>query len=210
MKNQIVALLIGVILLGSFSSFAQSDKAIKNGMNLNFVLGFPSSDYAFPEGVLYGEQYPVIFGLQVNSRWYIKPQRDWGIGVLVNFLDVNFAFKKEANDSYYKATLQAGGLGVGPVGTYKLADDMALDLYYNLRPTGMITAIVSDNNVFTEGDDFDIGLTHVVGVAYRYDILVVGVEFNFGKAGIWELSDGDFYPVAQKVGSTRIMLGVKF
>ena len=210
MKKQATTLIVGVFLLGVFSGSAQSDKAIKNGMDIKFSLGFPSTDYALPGELIYGEQYSVIFGLQLSSRWYISPQETWAVGILANYLDLNFGFKNGPNDSYYKATLQASGLGVGPIGTYKLMDDMALDAYYNIRPTGMFSAIVEDGSLFVAtGEDYDIGLTHAVGLAFRYNVLMVGVEFNFGEAGMWELSDDDFYTPAQKVGNTRIFLGVK-
>ena len=97
-------------------------------------------------------------------------------------------------------------LKIGPSVTYALTDEIGLDLYYSLRPTAAVS-INEDSfgNIVSVGG----GLTHAVGVGFRYGVLNVAFEPNFGNI---ETANTDFSSLISNtsIANTRIVLGFKF
>lgn len=105
---------------------------------------------------------------------------------------------------------------IGPVGTYVLNNDMALDAYYNLRPAGFASVmIVSESNEDETYSYAGFGFTHALGVAFRYKALNIGLEYVAGSIdseGTYQGSFGDEDLSRQKniANNFRIMIGAKF
>jgi hypothetical protein len=74
-----------------------------------------------------------IWGLQVGNRWYFNPKENHGIGLMVNWLDITIGAKSD--DGWVRSITDFSFLEIGPVGTKVLTNNIALDAYYNLRPT---------------------------------------------------------------------------
>jgi len=210
--KKITGLFISLLLLGGLSTALHAqDKAIKKGFGLNFSIGVPTGDLAADFDTDEGFEAPITFGLQISNRWYIMPQDEYGFGILVNWLDVALG-SKEIETDVRSALYQMSFLEFGPIGTYALDDNMAIDGYYNLKPSFMI-------NIWGDNDygfgTFGSGFTHAVGAAFRYEVFSVGLEMNFGKINgvFYDTEDGVSDDIDVKDIPTsvfKINLGFKF
>jgi len=108
---------------------------------------------------------------------------------------------------------------IGPIGTYALTKDIALDAYYNLRPTGLASAIMlSANSGSYEDEKYSgVGFTHALGAAVRYKALNIGLEYVAGGINSegtlsysGSTSDETLETKKNVVNNVRIMLGAKF
>ena len=83
---------------------------------------------------------------------------------------------KFCRKQYSRLTVEATFLEFGPIGTYVLNSTMAVDAYYNLRPTGLATvAFDEDGNIL--GDEvYGSGFTHALGAAFRWKVLSVALN----------------------------------
>lgn len=214
------------------NSFAQDSKTLSNGFSVNLVVGFPSAEFGAPENVSGDEKYGALFGLKLGNRWYFAPQEKYGFGLMVNWLDLAAGFKSGTRNSeltqetsdWAKTTFDVTLLGLGPIGTFALNDDMAIDGYYNLRPTVLIMGEVSSDPAGIADDGTvgyaGFGITNTLGAAFRWKVLNVGVEYVFGKVNCQgkytgptiagELEDGDLPDAKLSTNSVRLVLGVKF
>src|SRR5690606_22295039 len=112
-----------------------------------------------------------------------------------------------------KATIDLSLIEVGPIGTYAINRNMALDGYYNLRPTIMGTAILDSG-----GDGFTwsgTGFTHAAGVAFRVRVFSVGLEHVFGRIRNADFADTtapsqSIYKTTLLANNFRLLVGVKF
>ena len=153
-------------------------------------------------------------GIEWGNRWYFSPTETMGFGLMINWLDATYS-KKEISVSgiptLTRAVLDLTFIEIGPLGTYALSDDMAVDGYYNLRPT-WFTSVLSDN---TESFGYSgFGFSHAIGAAFRYKIFNVGMEYVFGGINSIAVSskneDINIADVKTKANSFRIKLGFKF
>jgi hypothetical protein len=223
MMNKNIILLI-IVLLTSFTTnlYAQKDRKLSNGASVNLVIGFPSSTYGMTSDDKMDSKYQLgsIWGIQWGNRWYFKPKEKYGIGLMVNWLDITAGIKSGTESGYdwARSVADVSFIEVGPVGTYVLTKDIALDAYYNLRPTGfasitMITPDSGDDQTFTYSG---FGFTHALGAAFRYRALNVGFEYIMGSIN----SDGTYnlgsfsertLDSQKNVANTfRIKIGAKF
>lgn len=229
-----IGILVSLMLLVAFVSntFAQKSRTLSNGFSVNFVTGFPSASFGAPESVSSDEKYGALFGLKLGNRWYFAPQENYGFGLMVNWVDFAMALKSgtdtyiDDNDisvasDWARTTMDITFLGLGPIGTYAINDDMAIDGYYNLRPTFLISGEVqtlSSDDLTTAYGGF--GLTNALGAAFRWKVLNVGVEYVMGKVNakgtqtVPSLNGGtetvDLADEKLSTNSVRIILGVKF
>ena len=201
------------LLTGLFSaSFAQKTPALKNGFSIKAQLGFPSASFGVIEDIEDDYKYGVTYGLQVGHQWYFYKPESLGIGLMINWVDVSGTTKKVTNalGVLDRATLDIGVLEFGPVFTYAIDDPMAIDVYYNFRPTVMSTAYKVDDE---DGEAFGgFGVTHAFGAGFRYRLLYVGVEYVTGKVKISQDSTDPKIWEDEKMASDcfRILVGVKF
>jgi hypothetical protein len=216
-------LLIAIILLVGLTTnlFAQKDRTLSNGFSVNLILGFPSNTYGVQSDSQIDDQYTMgtIWGVQIGNRWYFKPKEKFGFGLMVNWADFAMGIKSgsDSDGDWARATIDFAFLEVGPVGTVKLADNLALDAYYNLRPTVLSSASVFSSSG-SEDDTYayvGVGVSHAIGAAIRYKIFNFGMEYTFGainSKGTYSGSSDNVTMEDQKnmVNSFRLKFGLKF
>lgn len=210
MKKAKSILLIIIILSFSINLIAQKDRKLSNGFSINLITGIPSKTYATPSDMLPEDfGFKAIYGLQLGNRWYYKPNDRYGVGLMVNWLDITFAAKVDA--SY---ALDISLIEFGPLYTKVLNENVAIDAYYNLRPTffGRGDKITNDDLLVYRGFNF----MHSFGLAYRWKTLNVGIEYLTGsvngKEGSLKGSSTMLTGEDKKLSanSFQILLGVKF
>jgi len=182
--------------------------------------GFPNSDYGVEGSIANTVDFNsgLLLGVQIGNRWYFERQEEYAIGIMVNWFDISIAANAQSTNipgfpDLAKATLDFALLEVGPVGTYKLKENKAIDGYYNLRPTILSSFVVDSDGEGLGSAGF--GITHAIGFAYRYKAFYVGPEFVFGKIKGVDVVDAndinDVYGEADiNAKSFRILVGFKF
>jgi hypothetical protein len=219
--NRRITLLV-TILLVSFTHrvFAQKDRKLTNGFSINLNVGIPSDHYGVPKDNNISEMYMLgsFWGLQLGNRWYFSPKEQYGIGLMVNWIDITAGVKagSGSNFDYARSVADVSFFEIGPLGTYILTKDIALDAYYNLRPSGFATVLLksySDGDIITTYAGF--GFTHALGAAFRWKALNIGLEYVMGSVNC-EGTYSDSYDektLAERknvANNFRIMIGAKF
>jgi hypothetical protein len=222
MKKSVILLSIILMSGATTNLFAQKDRKLTKGFSINLVTGIPSAQYGVSKSDNIDAEYQLgsIWGLQLGNRWYFNPTEQYGIGLMVNWIDITAGVKAGSESSYdwARAVVDFSFCEIGPVGTYVLTKDIALDAYYNLRPTGFSSGMVWSP---TSGDDDEtyvyagFGFTHALGAAFRYKALNIGLEYVMGgikSEGTYSGPDGDEDLESQKniANNFRIMIGAKF
>jgi len=220
--KKIITLLSIILLIGLTSNlFAQKDRKLSNGASINLVIGIPSSTFGVESDSEIDSKYQLgsIWGIQWGNRWYFKPKENYGFGLMVNWLDITAGVKTGTEDGsdWGRSVADVSFFELGPIGTYAITKDIALDAYYNLRPTGFASVmLISDS-----GDDetytySGFGFTHALGAAFRYKALNIGLEYVMGSIdsdGTYNLgTSNEETLVSQKnvANNFRIMIGAKF
>lgn len=208
-----ITITILLCLFGMASEvIAQKNRTLSNGFSFKVELGFPSASYGWDDKVDSDYEYETLIGFQLGNQWYFNQKEKYGIGLMVNWIDFSMTRKMTTGPygTFARATVAFGFLEIGPVGTYVLSENMALDAYYNLRPTSMATAYAN------EGDDpvsyGGLSFTHAIGAGFRYDALFLGMEYEFGKVEISQSSTGEEFYGETKINANnfRFLVGVKF
>lgn len=212
MKKSIFILTIVILLGGLTEGFAQKNRTLSKGFSIKAQLGFPTANYGTIEDVDDEFKFGPSYGLQIGNQWYFSPKENYGFGLMVNWFDVTFTRKKTdiAGAEFDRASTDYSLLEFGPVGTYALNEEMAVDGYYNLRPTIMATAYQ------LEGEDAEgyggFGITHAFGAGFRYNVLYFGLEYVLGSVKVSQDSTDPevFKDEKINVNCLRILLGIKF
>jgi hypothetical protein len=212
MKRIVIFLAVILFTATTATSFAQKSRTLSKGFSINFISGIPVSPYGYAIGGDVSSDYGKLFGLQIGSRWYFSPGEKFGAGLMVNWFDITASYKSFQNSSEAVVCADVSLFEVGPVATFALTNDIALDGYYNLRPTGYAVGYTYD-----EGANLEMyagsGISHAFGTAFRWKVLNVGLEYNFGAIKISN-TDSESYDAENKykfnINNFRIMLGVKF
>ncbi|GEM_PF-1981027 len=216
MKKALLFLAMILITGLATNSFAQKDRALKNGFSINLIVGLPAENYGLPSDAELDSDYKLgpLAGLQIGSRWYFHPGEKFGVGLMVNWFDITAALKTNKEGSYTMTRVVADAtfLELGPVVTYKIAENLAVDGYYNLRPTGFATIISSKFGDESDSESYaGFAPTHAFGAAFRYNILSVGAEYVLGKVKCSNTDSEGYDPTDKFVANNiRIMIGVKF
>jgi len=217
MKKNLIFLAIIIFTGITINTFAQKDRKLSNGFSINLVTGFPSSTYGLPKDsqVNASEELGGIWGLKIGNRWYFSPKEKYGIGLMVNWFDFTIAMESDqiSGTTITNAVADVSFLQFGPVGTYAATENIALDGYFNFRPT------VFENLSVPSGDDAygwaGFGFSYALGGAFRYKILNVGIEYVFGGINTSYITTGssssndpsNTYKLM--TNSFRILLGLK-
>lgn len=165
--------------------------------------------------------YGAIWGVQFGNRWYFSPQEKYGFGLMVNWVDFAMGLKTgtEENEDWARTTMDITFCEFGPIGTFAINDAIAIDGYYNLRPTFIVSgSATTDPQGIAEDETFGyagFGLSNTLGAAFRWKVLNVGVEYVFGSVNSTGKytgpdGDGDLPDMKQSTNSVRLVLGVKF
>ena len=216
MKKNIFLLAIFIFTCVATSSFAQKDRKLSNGFSINLVTGFPSKTYGIPKDAQIdaSDELGGIWGLKIGNRWYFNPKEKYGIGLMVNWFDISMALRDQVNsNSSTNAIADFSFLQFGPVGTFAATENIALDGYFNFRPTAFENLVVPNS-----GDSYGyagVGFSYAIGAAFRYKILNIGIESVFGGIKTSYITTGsssssdptDTYTLM--TNSFRILLGLK-
>jgi hypothetical protein len=221
MKKNILFLAITIFSCITVNSFAQKNRTLSNGFGINLIIGFPSGTYGVTSDSQIDDQYKFgsIWGLKLGNRWYFSPKEKFGFGLMVNWIDLTAVYKQGTtnSDTWQREVVDFSFLEFGPVATYAISNDIALDAYYNLRPTGFGSVLDYKSGTGTGSDEtftyIGVGISNALGAALRYKVLNVGFEYVFGSIK----SDGtysgpnDITLESQKnvINNFRIVLGVK-
>jgi len=220
MKN--IVILLSIILVTGFTTnlFAQKDRKLTNGFSVNLNVGIPSGQYGVASEDRIDSEYQLgsIWGIQLGNRWYFNPKEQYGFGLMVNWVDITAGVKSgtKSNYDWARSVADVSFFEIGPIGTYALTKDIALDGYYNLRPTGFASIMM-----FTSSDEDEtytyvgFGFTHAIGAAIRYKALNIGLEFVMGSVnsdGMYsgDANDEDLASQKNIANNFRIMIGAKF
>lgn len=202
-------------------AFNLSAKNEDNGFGLKLNVGIAGGAYTKEYTVSgYGISYSssvdmdrsgIGGGLALDNRWYIKPQPKWGIAVDARWLDFQYsACSLDDDDNVDINSIEAGILGVGPLFTYYLNDDMAIDAYYNIVPTLAVAASSSDDDNSDDMTYLGFGVAHHVGAAFRYKVFQGGVEYRLGKINVENTDDDWDDDMDAPMNQFRIFVGFKF
>lgn len=214
-------LLLTVLFAVSLTMQVSAQRAIKNGFSIQANIGFPSTLYGASvdaeKSDLEDYSYGTSIGFQLGNRWYIMPQEKWGVGIMVNWIDFNFAVKggSEYGYDWARTTMDFTFIEFGPIGTFALNPDMAIDGFINYRPTLLISAWVVDASDYTEGS-VGFGGTYTFGAAFRWKVLSVGLEYVGGKVNSAVAAESGDYTYDDlpnediSSNNVRLVLGVKF
>jgi hypothetical protein len=197
--------------------FAQKDRKLSNGFSINLVTGFPSSTYGLPDDsqINASEELGGIWGLKIGNRWYFSPKEKYGFGLMVNWFDFTISMESDqvSGNTLTNAVADVSFLQFGPVGTYAATDNIAIDGYFNFRPT------VFENLLIPSGGDAygyaGVGFSYAIGAAFRYKILNIGIESVFGGINTSYIETGDSSgsdpndTYKLMTNSFRILLGLK-
>jgi hypothetical protein len=219
-----LAILFSIIVLTGLTTnlFAQKDRKLTKGFSINLVAGVPSGSYGVSKDDNIDSKYQLgsIWGLQLGNRWYFSPKENYGFGLMVNWVDITAGVKigSESSLDWGRSVADVSFFELGPVGTYALTKDIALDGYYNLRPTGFASVMVitypsgsRDDETYTYAG---FGFTHAIGAALRYKALNIGLEYVVGGVNSEGTYTGEYdedLDTQKNIANNfRIMVGAKF
>jgi len=208
-----------LLLSMTFESRAQSEM-LENGFSLKFSFGFPPSQYGFDGDLPLPEelQLETTFGLEIGNQWYFLEKDRFGLGLDINWFDVTYGKAKMDNillGSADRITLEGSFIEFGPIATFAINDLFAIEGYYNLRPTYMVTYYYenSDDYVLVRNFNFLNGL----GIGAKLKFFYLGYEYTFGNingdvSGGGEYEDvGLLYDKQKMDGSnSKLIIGFKF
>ena len=214
-------LFVLIIAISAFANVSAQDtkptpknRTLSKGFSIKIEYGIPSASYGTDIPVASDWKYGITVGLQIGNQWYFNPGEKLGFGLMVNWFDCSFAAKSVEDAT--RATIDLSVMELGPIATYALSNEMAIDAYYNLRPT-----MVQNFSRWTSswgghtGEYSDTrsgyGFTNALGAGFRWRALSIGMEYEFGSVSE---SDGSLWsnentPI-MKVNGFRILFGAKF
>ena len=232
------------------NTFAQT-QGDDNGFGIKLFAGFGGDKYGLSTEEIdmldeteSDDLYKKVttFGLSLDNRWYVANPGRFGIAVNARWLDCSFGRRKyEAEFSILSAEsktqyIDFGLLGVGPMGTFYLNNDMAIDLYYNIQANasvfkGSVDASIdlSLDDIFLSDDDDDyfiswededdsddssvnaaFGVAHFIGADFRFRKFQVGVEYKIANLKGTDWGDDDVSYTKFRQNQLRVFLGLKF
>jgi hypothetical protein len=212
-EKMVKKLLIGfAAVCMSVSSMAQID----NGFGLDFAVGVPSEFYGLDTKWEKGLDGGANFGIKLTSRWYVFNDHNMGIGVQARWLDIYGG--RRTHEEFRVGTIDMSLFGLGPIFSYDIGNDMAIDAFYNLRPMLMVTPIATKFQDNWEYEDVALagGVGHSAGASFRFRVLSLGAEYSFGSLRATYFDEDSLEDEAEREksrissNSFRINLGFKF
>lgn len=215
--RKITILLLTVLLLGAVNN-VQAQRTLSKGFSVSGAIGIPFGTYGYSEAPASNYQLSSYMGVQMGHRWYFSPSKTFGVGLMINWLDISLGATGdvENNIDWGKAVFDITVLEFGPIATYAISDDIALDGYFNIRPGIVSTAFVEipTSGVQESWVYAGSGFTHTLGAAFRWKALNVGLEYVGGGINCVGTYDGNSTSTIPdkriQLNSLRLMVGAKF
>lgn len=201
--------------VGLLNKTKDSDSMLGNGFFVNLGIGLPSMTQT--EFTKKTQNMGVQPTLQLGNQWYFvrNSAENLGFGLNVSWLTFGASsYKVDATNQTLNAfDLYISPLRFGPMGTYAINEDMAIDGFFDLTPALHYGQIAAANNSSSDDPTHLIlyGFTFTPGLKFRYKKLMVGAEYNFGNINATYKVDGqDDINTKVKFSSIRFLLGMKF
>ncbi|MBO4805125.1 MAG: hypothetical protein J5554_03710, partial [Paludibacteraceae bacterium] len=155
MKKVLLAL---VATLGLTFNMSAQNPGEDNGFGLKLRVAIPSSEYGCNDNTssITNEYSGILYGIDLDNRWYVWHNDMFGVAVNAHWMDFSFGTgeietkstaKILGKDLYSGETdvtnMEFGFLGVGPMFTFYIGHDMAVDGYYNIVPTSRFMIVDS-------------------------------------------------------------------
>ncbi len=201
------------------------NEQLDNGFLLKNGIGILSSNYGFPKRVINSRYNAILpqhsLGIEIGNYWYVWRDsfEKMGIAINVNWFDLQIA--TNSNDIASATVVNVALNELGPVFTYTLGENAAFDFYFNTR----INVVFSDFNYYdyyyynsTNYQNYDsenysdagLGLTYAIGANFRWQILLIGIEYDFGNINITNDDYNNNYRERINMSMFKVMLGLKF
>lgn len=206
------------------------NEQLDNGFLLKNGFGVLSDNYGFPKRITSGSYNAIIprysLGLEIGNYWYVwrDSYEKMGVAINVNWFDLQIA--TNSNEIATATVVNIALNELGPVFTYTLGSDAAFDFYANTRINAVITNFrydyyyVNNNNYPNNGNypdngyedynDEGLGLTYSVGVNFRWQILLLGIGYDFGNINITTDDYSTGYREKINMNMFKVMMGLKF
>ena len=193
-KKKVYVLLVFTLIV---SAEAYCDKSpFSNKTTIQGIFGFPIGEYGMEAGTGGGDyEVDAVIGGQVGSKFYLWNSESLGAGLYINWLDIIYAQTPLSFEEEMTIT-DTGLFETGVIGSFHFNDSYMLDLYYQVRPTFMLNSLSTNYFKYPALDDmglydrvrrWGLGISHVVGLGFNFDIFSFGAEFGFGAVS-------HFYP----------------
>ncbi|MCG8308825.1 MAG: hypothetical protein MI975_15635 [Cytophagales bacterium] len=168
---------------------------LEDGFSLKFSVGFPPSQYGFDGELPLPKELELetTFGLEIGNQWYFYNSGHFGVGLDINWFDVVYGRAKLNNPltgTINRITLEGSFIEFGPVATYAINDLFAIEGYYNLRPTYMVTYYWENTDDYVLVRNFNF--LHGFGIGVRLKFFYIGYEATFGNIDGNVSADGEF------------------
>ena len=220
MRNMNKLMVIAAFVLVVNVTFGQeSDKDWKktmpldNGAHLLFTAS-SLSDMQFDET-------KSLLGLDWGNTFnvYKLDGVDLALGIRVSWIDVNFrsqtidlGFGSEELTNY---TAIASFFGIGPNVTYKVQEKIGVEAYFKVKPVLYVNwSETSDDLSTSDVSEAGFGTTNAFGIAGRYDVFTLGVEFGGGTITTTQTTDTALDSIEvdfdRPLAYTRFFIGFRF
>ncbi|MEM6642273.1 MAG: hypothetical protein AAF616_04765 [Bacteroidota bacterium] len=142
---------------------------------------------------------------------------DLALGIRISWVDIGFR-SQETDLGFAEVTSYTAlgsFFGIGPNVTYKIQDKIGAEVYFKVKPTLYLSwSETSDSQFATDVSEAGIGATNAFGIAGRYDVFTLGVEFGGGTISTTQTSDDGFDTVDidfdRPLSYTRFFVGLRF
>lgn len=207
------------VLFFAVESHAQSDM-LQDGFNLKFSIGFPPTQFGLDGDIPLPDelQLQTTFGLEIGNQWYFYDTEHFGIGLDINWFDIVYGKAKMDNSltgTANRITLEGSFIEFGPVATYAINDLFAIEGYYNLRPTYMVTYYWENSDDYVLVRNFSF--LHGIGIGVRLKFFYIGYESTFGSVNGNVSGDGEFEDVellydeqSMSGSNSKLIIGFQF
>lgn len=222
MKKITKLLLVFILVLSTVKTFAGTFSAsnslshfpaikadmYKGGFFFNVGAFEPLKNYFNPPDINYqsgDEKFRLGEGFELGNMFKIVNIDPFAFGIRATWLNANYTSIKYqttgvniADTTVTDKIVHGNALKVGPYFTFGLSERIAIDLYYQIAPQYSLY-LSSDLTGYSY-----LGLAHSVGADFRFSILSVGCDINFGTAKNIEFKDD-----IVRLPNMRLYVGLK-
>ena len=198
------------------NSPAQNKEVLSSGSTFQSFFGRPPANFGWEQGKggswENDLQYLFNFGFKIGSQWCFSNWENFGLGLKMNWVEVSYGQRIHAyeNFSIQKFTLEFSAIGFGPIGVFAIKDNSAVDIYYNLRPTFILSSIFEKDYLDEAENEAGIGFSNVFGCAFRFHFFSAGIEFVYGELPDTDLIDQYGYFGGPRINDTYFRLIIGF